>query len=936
MISAVQRLAGAVLLLITICFATTSFAIDPQAVRYYEDAVERFSSGDLKGAELQLKNSLTLDPSQLSARILMGRVQLGLGNAKQAEEELLLVNKLGADPMLIALPLAKARNQSGKHQENIDSLVPTEFPIDQQPDVWVELGNARLLGGDPQGAKMAFEQALSIQPIHEGGTLGLARIPLQQRKFAEAERLATAAIADFPDSADALFLQASALHGQGKSTAAAEAYARARDIDPDHSIAGLGEATALLDANQTDRAIALLGALRESYPWMPEAPYLQHQALKKLGRNEEAAAALSAATDLLARVDPTGVTNSPGLLQLIGSVAYANGQLERAYQALSRYIQTRPGDIKGRKLLARVSLGMDNPADAKRALVPLVTAGQADAETLGLLGDATAKTGDYVTAESYYRDAIANYRGGPALVGRLGAIQYRQGQRDKALATLHDLISEGPTDNIKGISLYTAMLYFAEGQLAEAAAITDRLVVQQPENLLVLNLQAALAIAMGDRAEAHSMLNALLAKAPSFGPARYNLAKLYMLEGEYIESQSILEKMLSEDANDSRAKQEMARLAAAMGDRRLAIQRYEAIRQIDSKALIPSVELIDLYLAEERWGDAMNTASALTRALPNNFLALETLARVQLRRNETKEARATLRKTAQLAGYDTRKLMQVAQLQQASGAYEDAAWTLSTILAERPAATSVRRALADTQFRQGKLQAALQEVERLLADTPDDLFALSLLGDIQLAQGQPDLAAATFSRVLQKDQRPNILVSHFRARTLAGQSEDALAELAAWQDAHPENPLVLRELAERYHQLGQVELALAYYQKLIAVRPNEPLVHNNLANLLMGLDNERAFKSARQAHQLDPENPAILDTYGWALVQVGDLDQGIAMLREAAARAGSSAIIRYHLGVALGEFGSNREAKRQLQHALRLSNDAAWSKDAMSRIDRLH
>ncbi len=935
MTSLSRRLLGATLLLVTTLASTNSLAADPQALRYYEDAAERFNSGDLKGAEIQLKNSLARDPSQLPARILMGHVQLGLGNARQAEEELLLVNKLGADPMLTALPLAQARNRAGKFKENIDNLVPTKFPIHEQPDIWVELGTARLLDGDAQGARMAFEQALRIRPIHEGGTLGLASIPLQERDFAEAERLADAAAADFPDSAKALFLKASALHGQGKNIEAAAAYAQARDIDPGHSIAGLGEATALLDADQIDRAVALLEALRETYPWMPEAPYLQYQALKQLGRNQEASAALGAATDLLARIDPAGVTDNPGLLQLIGSVAYANNQLERAYQALSRFVQARPDDIKGRKLLARISLSLNNPAAAKRALVGLLTTGRADAETLGLLGDANAKAGDYVAAESYYRQAIANYHGGPAVIGRLGAIQYRQGQRDKALETLQHLVSEGPTENMGGISLYTAMLLFAEGQLAQADAINDRLVAQQPENLLALNLQAALAIAQGNQAEAHGLLTALLSKAPAFRPARYNLAKLHMIQGDHRESQGVLERMLSEDENDLRAMLEMARLATAMGDQRLAIQRYEKIRQIDSKALFPTVELIDLYLAEDRLGDAMDTAAALNRALPNNFLALEVLARVQLERDETDDAKVTLKKTVQLAGYDTRKLMRIARLQQASGAYEDATWTLSKILAERPADFAARKALAETQFRQGKLEDATREVERLLADTPDDLFAESLLGDIQFARGQHDLAAKTFARVLKRDQRPALLISHFRARTLAGQAEEALAELQAWQDSHPHDPLVLRELAERYHQLGQVEQAMRHYQQFIAVRPDDALVHNNLANLLMGLDNEQAFKAARQAHQLDPENPAILDTYGWALVQVGDLDQGIAMLREAAARAGRSAIIRYHLGVALGEFGSNREAKRQLQQALKLGHDAPWAQDAMGRIDRL-
>ncbi|MGB5773732.1 MAG: XrtA/PEP-CTERM system TPR-repeat protein PrsT [Sedimenticolaceae bacterium] len=910
-------------------------AADPQAVRYYEDAVTRFNSGDLKGAEIQLKNSLTRDPGQLSARILMGQVQLGLGNAEQAEEALETANKLGADTSVTALPLTRAHNRLGKQQLIIDSLVPTDFSIDQQPDLWVELGIARLQNKDIPGARIAFEQALKIQPLHAGGALGLARIPLVEGDFAEAEHLATAAVENFPDNAQAWFLKASALHAQGKNMEAADAYARARDIDPGHSSAGLGEATALLDANQTARAEALLQELRAAYPWMPEAPYLQSKVLKRLGRDEEAESALSAASDILNPITPSDLADSPALLRLAGTIAYEDGQSERAFQAISLYLQARPEDVSVRKLLARIALGMQKPDEAKRALVPVVTAGKADAETLALLGDANAQLNDYIAAESYYRDAIANYQGGPALIGRLGALQYRQGQREQALDILQGLVGDEQAGATAGVSLYTAMLLFAEGQLDDARKIADRLVEEQPENLLVLNLQATLAIASGENANGHRMLTALLAKDSSFRPARYNLAKLHVLEGQYREAEAVLRTFLAEDPNDVRALQQLAQLELARNDRRDAIAHYEKIRQIDDKALIPSIELIDLYLAESRPADAMNAAATLNRALPDNFYAQETLARVQLARNEPEDVRSTLIKTAQLAGYDPRKLMRTARLQQAARAYDDAVWTLLKVLNERPDAIAARRALAETWFRQGKMEEASQEVERLLAAAPDDLFALALKGDIQLARGEPQRAAETFARALQLDDRPALLVSHFRAKTLAGQGEAALANLQAWQDTHPDNPLVLRALAEGHHQRGATDAALPLYERLIELTPNEALVHNNMANLLMDLDVERALKAARRAHELARSNPAILDTLGWALVQVGELNEGLSVLREAVARNGQSATMRYHLGVALEEFGNLPESKRELTRALQFAGGAPWANDAKWRLQRL-
>ena len=129
---------------------TAALAADPLAVRYYEDAVSRFNAGDAKGALIQLKMPCSAT-GQLSAKILTGRTYLALGEPRLAEEELLQAQKLGADRCL-SLPLARARNEMGKYDENIHDIVPIQFPRAQQPDLWVELGLARLYKNDPDGA----------------------------------------------------------------------------------------------------------------------------------------------------------------------------------------------------------------------------------------------------------------------------------------------------------------------------------------------------------------------------------------------------------------------------------------------------------------------------------------------------------------------------------------------------------------------------------------------------------------------------------------------------------------------------------------------------------------------------------------------------------------------------------------------------------------
>ncbi len=926
-------------LILPIALITTlvmpAFAADPLAVRYYEDAVKRFNASDFKGAEIQLKNSLTQDPSQLSARILMGKVQLQLGNNAQAEEELAMAEKLGADTVLTALPLAQARNRSGEYKVNLDTLVPTQFPIDQQADLWVELGIARLKNKDQAGAQIAFEAALRIEPLHGGGKLGLARIPLQKGDYTTAERLAEAAINNDPNNSDAWFVKASAIHAQGRYLDAVQAYAQARNLNPNFAAAGLGEASALMDAEEIGKASALLKDLRTTFPGMPDAPYLHSLALQRLGLGEEAKLARRAAADLLDPIEPRDLAHSPALLMLAGRLSLENGQLERAYQALSLYLEARPADVDGRKLLGRIALSMRKPGEARRALVPIINAGQADAEVLGLLGDASAQQNDHLAAESYYRDAIANYKGGPAIIGRLGASQYRQGQRELALRNLEKLVDSTPPGTTTGVSLYTAMLHFAERRLGKAREITERVLKEQPDSLIALNLQAALSIAEGDNATAHRQLASLVKRAPEFRPARYNLAKLYAIENQHQKANRVLARLLADNPDDIRALQELGRLALAQNDKRTAVQHYEKIRKIDGKALLPLTELIRIYLQEGQLSDAMQVALTLNRTLPDNFDVHLALAQVQIARNETQDAQATLNRTAILAGYDPRRLFRTIQLQKSAGAYDDAVTTLEKLLREKPDSLVARGALADTYFRQEKFGAAQEEISKVLAIEPDSVYGLALRGDIYLAQEQPEKAIENFRRARNISDRPELVVSLFRARALADQSDDAIQDLQAWHNANPDERITLRALAEARHQRGEVDQALKLYQQLAELTPEDPFVHNNIANLMADIDSELAFKAARRAHELAPTNPAILDTMGWALVQVGDLDAGLAMLRDAVARNGRSATIRYHLGVALQEFGSLKESKRELAEALRLSENATWAEDAKQRLQRL-
>ena len=116
-----------VVVLVAALLAVGSVTADPRAIRYYEDAVTRFDSGDFSGAMVQLKNAIKYDPTQLPFRILLANTHLELDQFEMAERELVKAAQLGADPALIALPLARARNALGKHIKVVELVRPDEY-----------------------------------------------------------------------------------------------------------------------------------------------------------------------------------------------------------------------------------------------------------------------------------------------------------------------------------------------------------------------------------------------------------------------------------------------------------------------------------------------------------------------------------------------------------------------------------------------------------------------------------------------------------------------------------------------------------------------------------------------------------------------------------------------------------------------------------------
>jgi tetratricopeptide (TPR) repeat protein len=97
-----------------------------------------------------------------------------------------------------------------------------------------------------------------------------------------------------------------------------------------------------------------------------------------------------------------------------------------------------------------------------------------------------------------------------------------------------------------------------------------------------------------------------------------------------------------------------------------------------------------------------------------------------------------------------------------------------------------------------------------------------------------------------------------------------------------------------------------------------------------------AVEWGRRAYELEPENPDILDTYGWALVRAGRASEALPLLEEAYARRPRIYCIHYHLGLAYQAVGRDDDAVIHLerQAALTGTTEAVLAARALAKLRR--
>ena len=869
-----------------------------KASAYYEDALVRMQRSDTKGAILQLKNALQQDGKMLPALVLLGEAYLKSAEPLGAERVLADAERLGADRSQIIAMQVEVYNLLGRNQALLERFSPDGLPRGVKYKVLVTRAYAQIDLDQGRAAIQSLEQARQIEPNDPAALVAQSMAYLRMNNFSDALNVAQLAITKSPADPSGWNMKASIAHAQGDAQGALAGYGKALALKPDFLDALIGRASLLLDLNRNKEAARDVAVLKQKYPADPRSAYLQALLAGRQGKDAEAHHALVAATSALDALPFEAVLTRPQLLLLGGVSHYSLGQNEKAKTYLGSYLKKFPQHMGARKVLMSILMG---EKDYARAIVFMEGPGRArpdDPQALSMLATAYMALGQHSRAVSLLEQA-SGMRGGnaPDITANFGLSLIGSGQEALGMAQLQQSYARNPGRAQAGVPL--AIMYLKQNQTKPAIQVLQAVTRNEPQNLAALNL---LAVARGlskDLAGARSTYELVLAKNQRFTPAKLNLARLDLFEGKPDDARRRLLAILREQPKNLDVLFELAQLEQITGHTQDAVRWLEKARSFNPQSLKPNLMLVELYLSTGDVQKALDVAKDAQGGSRDNLQALAALGRAYLAVGNRGLARENFKRISQLAGFDADWQLRAAQLQISAGDFDGARYALEKALLSKPGYFPPLLLKASLEQQSGNLEAAEQQARALAAQYPREAAVQQLLGDIAMQRQRYSDAIPAYTNAYDLEKNSLHAISLYNAYSQSGNNPRALAFIQSWVGNNPSDPAGRRVLAGAYVGAGQLDVAQQHYETLSKQLPNDASIHNDLAYIMLKRQHPGGLPMAEKAYQLAPRDANVADTFGWALVEAGQVEKGLRYLREAQVRAPNDPEIRDHLAEAL-------------------------------------
>ena len=358
-------------------------------------------------------------------------------------------------------------------------------------------------------------------------------------------------------------------------------------------------------------------------------------------------------------------------------------------------------------------------------------------------------------------------------------------------------------------------------------------------------------------------------------------------------------KAIQKDPNFGEAHYRLA--LALLKQKTKAIEAYGSLKRavelmpdnIDAKVQLADLSLLSYMAIPSRpkrfYDELINMSNQLLAADPNSFEGLRFKGSIAMIDRKPREAIAYLQRAASLKPMNTAVVVDLAQ---------------AFLQNNQPAEAE---------------RIALEAIERDKTYGPlYDLLYVQYLSTRRPA----DAESILLKKASNNPKRADYILGLARHYTAANRSKEAAAALARMLDNPKEFPLVYLQTGEFYLKHGNLDEALRLFEKGAQVYPKDKLLYQKgIVNVLLGKG--RAEEARKIVEEILKEHPDDADALAVrASVWLGGhdpkrLDSIITDLQTALKQRPEDAELHYNLGRAYAVKGNLKEARAELQKAIR-------------------
>ncbi|HEX4750121.1 MAG TPA: tetratricopeptide repeat protein [Bryobacteraceae bacterium] len=629
--------------------------------------------------------------------------------------------------------------------------------------------------------------------------------------------------------------------------------------------------------NEPEKAVEEFQKANQIKPHSPEVINWYAETLYNLKRPEKAEALEQ---DMIAH-DPKWGPAYDFLFLLYSRT----GQKDKAKAILEQRVKADPTSAVGIQNLANYQvLNGDYPA-GEATINRLMSDPKAFPNRYEMVGDFYFRTKKYDQAQKAYEEgAKQDPKNAVTYKERLVSLDEATNKRDDALNLARNVAKDNPK-NVQANEMYAGLLLQTgtkDGVAKSVTELKDLLKANPNDPLLHLDMARAY-FDTNDRdkslneAQEAMQQEVKVADAAHRSPrvgvvenGRILTGRIYEDRGQHAKALEQANLVLQVDPRNPDARLIRDRAMVGMGQADQALPDLEALVQQSPQLGAARLELATLYLSRRAFDKATAQYEQFSKDYPKDPRGVVGLQDVKMLQGKADEAIAGVKAVLDKQPNDLQLRYQLAAFQTQAGAL---------IVAK------------DRNRAKQYFEDAAANYKEILKTTTNSADVWLRLGIIQRELQQYDAALASFQQ-------------------------------AATADPHNSAP-ALNE-AMLLEALGKKKEAMAAYNKVLGIDPENPLAMNNVAflNAQDGVNLDQAKTMAEKAKRRFPNNPEISDTLGFVYYKKSLNGEALQIFKDLVAAHQDNPLFHLHFAMALEKSGNKQAARDEAQKALQLSQPA--------------